>query len=195
MKKNDLRDYYLSKRMKQTEKEYNKKNETITNFFLGRFIISKNTFIHIYLSKNEDKEVDTWTIIKELENKKANISIPKIIKNNKLKNCILHRNIILKKNKWNIKEPINCQILDPEKLEIIVLPALICDIRGYRVGYGGGYYDRFLKDCSKEIIKIALCFFEPIKKIENINQYDIPMNFCITPNKIIEFKIGSNFQK
>ncbi len=67
MKKNELRKYYFSKRIQQIEKDYNKKNKIIANLFLNHFIITENTFVHIYLSKNEDKEVYTWSIIKELE--------------------------------------------------------------------------------------------------------------------------------
>lgn len=188
MKKTILRSLYISKRNALSEKDYNKKNKDIANLFLNHFILSREAKIHIYLSKNEDREVDTWTIIHELQKKKINISVPKI-KNNDIKNCILASNAILKKNKWGIEEPVRCKILDPKEIEIIIIPALICDSRGYRIGYGGGYYDRFLKECNSNTKKIVLNFFEPIYKVDDICQYDIPVNYCVTPDKIINFEV------
>ena len=67
------------------------------------------------------------------------------------------------------------------------MPLIIADKFGNRVGYGKGYYDRFLKKCDKEIIKVGLCFFDVIEKIVDITVNDIKLNYCVTPNKIIKF--------
>ena len=72
-------------------------------------------------------------------------------------------------------------------LEIVFIPLLCFDIYGNRVGYGGGYYDKLLSECSKETIKIGLSFFEPVKKITDISKNDVRMDYCISPSKVYEF--------
>ena len=55
------------------------------------------------------------------------------------------------------------------------------------VGYGKGFYDRFLKQCKKDVVKIGLSLFEAEEEIEDVFENDIPLDYCITPNKIYEF--------
>jgi 5-formyltetrahydrofolate cyclo-ligase len=64
---------------------------------------------------------------------------------------------------------------------------LAFDTRGYRVGYGKGYYDRFLTECRPDVIKVGLSFFEPEKQIDDINRFDIPLNYCVTPQQVFQF--------
>ncbi|MCP3660830.1 MAG: 5-formyltetrahydrofolate cyclo-ligase [Bacteroidetes bacterium] len=187
MNKEILRKDYLNKRQKLSKEEYDKKNKNILNLFIKHFIISSKTKLHIYLSRNETKEVDTWQILKEIEKKEPLVCVPKINSNFELINCILNKNTILEKNIFKIEEPIKYKILNPKKLHLIIVPAIICDKRGFRIGYGKGYYDRFLRTCDKNALKIALTFFEPLKQIDDININDISMNYNITPNGIIKF--------
>ena len=67
------------------------------------------------------------------------------------------------------------------------MPLIIVDKLGNRVGYGKGYYDRFLNKVDKKIINVGLTFFDIIEKIDDITDNDIRLNYCITPNKIIKF--------
>ena len=67
------------------------------------------------------------------------------------------------------------------------MPLIIVDKIGNRVGYGKGYYDRFLINCDKKVIKVGLSFFDIIEKIEDTTYNDIRLNYCITPKKIIKF--------
>lgn len=91
------------------------------------------------------------------------------------------------KNRYNILEPISGEPLDPESLDLVFVPMVIFDMRGYRVGYGKGYYDRYLLRCRPGITKIGFCYFEAISGIRDINEFDVPLNICITPSRIYEF--------
>mgnify|MGYP000689614216 CR=1 FL=1 len=91
-------------------------------------------------------------------------------------------------NAYNIPEP--CTKLPPvppTDLDVIFIPLLQADTRGNRLGYGKGFYDRYLALCRPNVIKIGLNFFEPIPSIP-AEKTDIPLNYLITPNRVYEFK-------
>jgi len=70
---------------------------------------------------------------------------------------------------------------------LALIPLLAFDQHGYRVGYGKGYYDKFLSQCREDVVKIGLSFFEPVDNIDDINQFDISLNYCVTPQQVYEF--------
>ena len=70
---------------------------------------------------------------------------------------------------------------------MVLVPLLAFDSKGYRVGYGKGFYDRFLKQCRNDCVKIGLSYFEPIDAINDAGEFDVPLDFCITPQKAYVF--------
>ena len=64
---------------------------------------------------------------------------------------------------------------------------LICDARGNRIGYGKGFYDRFLTNCKPETVKIGLSFFGPEVEISDVFESDVRLDYCVTPNKSYAF--------
>jgi 5-formyltetrahydrofolate cyclo-ligase len=75
----------------------------------------------------------------------------------------------------------------PTDLDVVFIPLLQADTQGNRLGYGKGFYDRYLALCRPNVIKIGLNFFEPIPSIP-AEKTDIPLNYLITPNRVYEFK-------
>ena len=100
---------------------------------------------------------------------------------------LYEKNILIKKNNLGIPEPLNGNKIKTKLIEVVFVPLIIVDKIGNRVGYGKGYYDRFLNKCDKKVIKVGLSFFDIIEKIEDTTHNDIRLNFCITPKKIIKF--------
>ncbi len=90
-------------------------------------------------------------------------------------------------NKYGIPEPREGEEVAAEELDLILVPLLAFDMNGYRVGYGKGFYDRFLKKCRNNVITIGFSYFDAVEKIEDANQFDVPLNYCITPHKVYEF--------
>ena len=90
-------------------------------------------------------------------------------------------------NKFGIPEPVNAMPMFPEELDLVFVPLLAYDKKGHRVGYGKGYYDRFLKECKDDCIKIGFSFFDPEPSIEGVNRHDIKLDYCITPDRIYSF--------
>ncbi|MCF0051400.1 5-formyltetrahydrofolate cyclo-ligase [Dyadobacter sp. LJ53] len=188
MDKAALRRDFLLKRMNLTENEASSKNDLICRNLIQSSTLSGDETIHIFLPQINKKEIDTWNIINALHTLFTGIRIaaPFVIpKTKEMQHYILDAQTRLISNQWGIPEP------DPEtskpvqvqKIDIIYVPLLAFDEHGYRVGYGGGYYDRFLDKCRTDAVKTGLSFFEPVGKIDDINLYDIRMDSCITPEK------------
>ncbi|HEY2721671.1 MAG TPA: 5-formyltetrahydrofolate cyclo-ligase [Chitinophagaceae bacterium] len=91
------------------------------------------------------------------------------------------------KTAWNIHEPMNGVVVDVIAIDMIFVPLLIFDKKGYRVGYGQGFYDKYLQRCEPGCIKIGFCYFDPIDEIGDTYEFDVPLNICITPNTIYVF--------
>lgn len=92
-----------------------------------------------------------------------------------------------RRNRFAITEPVNGVQVPVKNIDAVFVPLLAFDRRGYRVGYGKGFYDRFLSSCREDTQKIGFSYFEPVEAIDDINEFDVPLNVCITPNKIYEF--------
>ncbi len=117
------------------------------------------------------------------------MAVPKMTNDSRaIQNYRIDKNTQWKSNRWGIQEPMQGNLIAENALDCIILPLIVFDQQGYRVGYGKGHYDRFLKKCKASAIKIGLCFEAPVKTIENVDAYDIPMDYCITPEKIFTFK-------
>ncbi|MBC7886937.1 MAG: 5-formyltetrahydrofolate cyclo-ligase [Ferruginibacter sp.] len=100
---------------------------------------------------------------------------------------IVDDDTIFKTNKYGIEEPVDGIDMYPMEIDLVIVPLLCFDRRGDRVGYGKGYYDRFLKHCRKDCIKIGFSYFEPVDQVDDINKFDIKLNYGITPDAVYEF--------
>lgn len=91
-------------------------------------------------------------------------------------------------NSWGIREPAGTQKADPKKIDLVLVPLLCFDERGFRVGYGKGYYDKFLARCRPDCLKIGLSFFPPVERIDDIHGGDVPLNGCVAPDSVYRFE-------
>ncbi|MFK5968826.1 MAG: 5-formyltetrahydrofolate cyclo-ligase [Candidatus Marithrix sp.] len=164
------------------------KSLAIKNNFFNSFDLSEIQKLHVFLPISQ--EINTWLIIKEIFQNYPNISIvtsKSNLQNYTMESYYLDKNTQLENNRWNIPEPINARKCLDEEIDMILLPLLAFDQRGFRVGYGKGFYDRFLLKCHQDIIKIGLSKFEPVDQIDDINEYDIKMDFCVMAEHIWVF--------
>ena len=104
-----------------------------------------------------------------------------------LTHYLLTDSTLIKANEWNIPEPVEGIVINPEQLDVIFIPLLAYDLKGNRVGYGKGFYDGFLDQCQSSSLKIGLSFFGPEVKIDDVYERDIPLDFCVTPDDILQF--------
>lgn len=115
------------------------------------------------------------------------IVFPKISDKENMDGILVDENTHYDTNSWGINEPAIGQPIDPQIIDLILVPLLIFDKLGYRVGYGKGFYDRFLTKCNKDAILVGFSYFEPVDKIVDTNEFDIPLTYGITPHNIYEF--------
>ncbi len=186
--KNKLRIKYKELRQKFSSEEIEEKSLKIANNLL-KMDIWQYTYYHIFLSISEKREIDTEPVLHILQGKDKEIIISKSDFNTReMRSFLLTDTTKLQKNKWGIPEPLDGIEVPSAKIEVVFLPLLAFDITGHRVGYGMGFYDKFLSDCKPEIVKIGLSLFEPEEKIPGILSTDVALNYCVTPNKIYSFK-------
>ncbi|WP_452227350.1 5-formyltetrahydrofolate cyclo-ligase [Lacinutrix cladophorae] len=187
MTKAELRIAYRLKRKELTETQLDDFSLQIANQLL-QLDIWNFSFYHIFLSITEQHEVNTDYILNILSGKDKNIVLSKSdFKTGLLNNFLLTDNTTIKKNKYNIPEPVDGIPIPAENIELVFVPLLAFDKLGNRVGYGKGFYDKFLASCKPETIKIGLSFFDAETTITDVFESDITLDYCVTPNEVYRF--------
>lgn len=187
MDKFEARKKYRLLRDKLSEEDILDLSVKIANNCLNLDIWKFSSY-QIFLSIEKNKEVDTNPIINILNGKQKQVIIPKSnFTDYSLSSYILDEDVILELNNYGIPEPKNGNEIKTNLIDVVFIPLLSYDKKGNRVGYGKGFYDRFLNELPKKTIKIGLSFFLPEDYIDGINKHDIKMNYCVTPNKVFSF--------
>ena len=180
MKKSEIRKKIFKLRKKNSSQSLIPNLNKIFQFLKKKDI--KNKIIGGYYPYNY--EFDILGILKVLEKKKYSVSLPKIDKNNKMNFFQWSFSDPLSINNYGIPEPINKKKIYPE---VLLIPLVAFDNNLNRLGYGGGYYDRYISKIEKvrKIIKIGVGFsFQKIKKLPT-NKYDKKLDFVITEKNFI----------
>jgi len=189
MTKQELRKAYLQKRLTLKEVEYEQMSKLLCETFFKAIDVSSVHVFHSFLPITKNREPNTWLIIKQVQltYPDVKISIPKINHEGNMESYYLDESK-LELNSWGIPEPVEGTITDPSSIDMILVPLLAFDKQGHRVGYGKGYYDRFLKDCRKDARKIGLSFFPPEEKIIDTFFEDFLLDMAITPGNAYKFE-------
>ena len=178
MNKSEIRKKILKIRKNNQIKNQNISFKEILNIF--KEIKIKKKIIGGYYPYNY--EIDSLHILEKFEKKKYRISLPKIRKNSQMDFFQWSFNDPLIINRYGIPEPISNKIEHPN---ILLVPLVAYDKDLNRLGYGGGFYDRYIKKIKKkkDVITIGFAYsFQKIKQIK-INKHDIKLDFVLTNNK------------
>jgi 5-formyltetrahydrofolate cyclo-ligase len=179
--KKDIRREILRKRIALNEEELHFKSEAICQAFMTLPGYQNTSFIYIYMDfKNE---VMTKSIITNAHQTGKKVAIPRIC-NNEMNFYLLEEGQELDIGYFGIREPEESTLVQNSE-GIMIVPGIAFDEAGYRIGYGKGYYDRFLHNNQvKE--KIALAFELQLVDQVPYDKHDIPMDMIITENRIIQ---------
>ncbi|MDR3006660.1 MAG: 5-formyltetrahydrofolate cyclo-ligase [Sphingobacterium sp.] len=187
--KKELRLEYKTKRCQLSLESENSLNERLL-FQFTTLDLSKVEFLHLFIPIEKYHEPNTYPIINYVQQHFPQITI--VISRSNFEDCsmqhyILDQHTIFETNKWGISEPISGVQVDSSAIDMIIVPLLIFDLLGYRVGYGKGFYDRFFSGCKADVQRVGLSFFDPIDIISDKNEYDVQLTQAITPNRIYHF--------
>lgn len=189
MDKQTLRKVYLEKRITLTNEEYKSRNAKLEENFFDFFNIESLQYVHIFLSIYSKKEPNTWGMIKRIKESftSVNLVVPKV-ENTLLRHYLYTGKKNLEGSAWGIFEPKGGLEVDVKKLDMILVPLVSYDLNGNRIGYGKGFYDKFLSQCRDDAIKVGLSLSPPLDTIPYRDDHDIPLDYCVYPLGVSAFK-------
>lgn len=183
MKKSQLRQAYRARRASLSEEAYRQKNQQLAERLLATYPFAGT--VHCFLPAEKQREVDTWPIIRRLWTMpRVRVLAPRCCPSgNKLAHHRLSSDTPLENNRWDIPEPTDSPEYPASTVDWVLVPLLAFDQRGHRVGYGKGFYDRFLAECRPDARKIGLSLFPPVEQINDTNAQDVALDAVLTPDK------------
>ena len=189
MLKRAIRGNYLEKRMQLTDAELEEYSSRILAQFETVSLPETEILLSYYpLGTRKEFDVSFCDSLVKKRFSSLKIAWPRIdVDRHTMEAYQVFADGLFAKNKYNILEPISGEWVDPEMIDLAFVPLVAFDKNGYRIGYGKGFYDRYLKRCRPSIPMIGFSFFEPVERIRDINEFDVPLSLCITPSGIYEF--------
>lgn len=137
--------------------------------------------IHTYLSMGAKNEADTFPLIDWMlsERQISVYSSKTYYKERKLTHHQIRTARDFRYDAKRIPEPLLTEVIDPEQFDLVFVPLISFDLKGNRIGYGAGLYDRFLKSVRPDCMKVGYCLTPPLDQIDYTNEYDIPLDYCL----------------
>ncbi len=163
--------------------------ENIINIFFDFFKPNSKQIIAAYYPMG--KEFDTRFLLDELVNRGFTCALPRVQKGSRILEFVRWtQDTAMKKGAFGIEEPQDGESVTPD---LLLVPLLAFDQKGYRLGYGGGYYDATIAHlrASKEITTIGVGYAEQAVLFNLPREaHDIPMDYMLTPDGVIDFERG-----
>lgn len=188
MKKDTVRKTYLKKRQELSSSKFEEESSQLIQNTIELIKKYKPKCVHCFLPIHSKGEINTTPIVQYCWKNNINVVVPvSNFEDGTIKTAEFRPHTKTKQTKNNITEPIDPVWKKHDNIDIVITPLLAFDPQGYRVGYGKGFYDRFFASLHKDVKRVGISLFKPYKDIENINEYDVPLTHCVTPDKTYSF--------
>ncbi|MBX3281476.1 MAG: 5-formyltetrahydrofolate cyclo-ligase [Acidobacteria bacterium] len=187
MTKDDLRKELLERRRRLTPGEVADASRRISERFFGAVDLASIRVLHTFIRIAKFNELDTSMIYMRLWRDRPQITTaaPRIDHaTGEMDAVIFDETTVLVKDRWGIRESSDGEVISPTEIDIVLVPMLGFDRLGHRVGYGKGFYDRFLTQTAPGCLKIGLCHWGPQDTPIETHPADIPLDLCITPDAV-----------
>ena len=192
MKKSELRQIYLLKQNEMSDDLRDAASKRIADHFFSTFDLDIRV-LHCFVPIEKFHEINTRIIFAKLWRDFPHIRtvVPRVnFKDAEMYTVKFTHETELVRNAWDIDEPSADEFVDASEIDIVLAPGVCFDRRGHRVGYGKGFYDRFLASCRPDCLKIGLSYFEPVDAIEDVHEGDMRLDAVVTPDEV--FDTGQN---
>ena len=186
MKKSKLRQQYLARRAALSEADYQRRNRQLVERLFTTYSFDQFRTVHCFIPSERQREVDTWPIIRRLWTlPSVRVLVPRC---DTQEAVLTHHELTpdtpLENSPWGIPEPTDSPAYPPIDIDLVLVPLLAFDRRGHRVGYGKGFYDRFLSECRPDTLKIGLSLFPPVDKIDDVFAGDVALDAAVMPDEV-----------
>lgn len=191
MLKAELRKIYLARQKSLAAAERSERSRRIAANFFQNFALREIRYLHCFLPIEKFGEIQTKPIFQKIWQDFPQIEtlVPRVdFHVREIENLKFTPDTELVQNAWQIHEPAHDETVAAEKIDFVLVPLLCFDEKGFRVGYGKGFYDRFLKNCREDCLKIGLSYFPPVAEIRDAHEADVKLDFCVTPESVRRFK-------
>jgi 5-formyltetrahydrofolate cyclo-ligase len=189
MTKQQIRNTYREKRKALTQQEMIR----LDDLMLIQFQRADLPFVHALFSywpieENNEPNTHLMTEFLKFRNPEMKVAYPVSDFASMTMSAILTDvDTPFSKTALNLLEPDHGEVCAPDELDIVFVPLLAFDREGYRVGYGKGFYDRYLANCREDCLKIGFSYFEALESPVAADEFDVPLDLCITPQNLYVF--------
>ncbi len=188
MNKEDLRQKYKEKRLHLAPGELTVLSKKIVENALKNFQLA-DKMTSIFLPIERHNEVNTYHLLERIISFGGNVAVPKSnFETMEMKHYLFENSDQLVLNEKGIPEPKKGRLVAADRFDFVFVPLLAVDKNGNRVGYGKGFYDRFLRKCAPNCQFIGLHFFDLEEKIEDTLPTDVRLNALVTPTDFFRFE-------
>ncbi|WP_317044717.1 5-formyltetrahydrofolate cyclo-ligase [Chryseobacterium sp. PMSZPI] len=164
-------------------------SQNIFDHFVAYFKPEKGQKIHVFVPIEKFNEVNTQVLIQYFLEQNIRVFVPKVV-SDQLINIEIFEDTVFATNSWGISEPVSNEDSGENYFQYVITPLLYCDPKGNRVGYGKGFYDALFQSLSSDTKKIGVNYFDPEEYIDDVWENDIPLDYLITPTKVLSFFNG-----
>lgn len=181
--KQELRKRIKNERCCIPKNEKNQLDKGVLINFIESRLISDVKLVMIYLSS--EIEVDTKGIIKYCLDNLIKVAIPRCVGARKMDFFYYNETTVLEKSKFGIYEPLADanNLVKSFENALCIVPGLLFDSKGYRLGYGGGFYDTLIKD-NPDLMTVGICYDRHVIKNLPLGEYDKNVNYIITEKSV-----------
>ncbi|MBC3541075.1 5-formyltetrahydrofolate cyclo-ligase [Rufibacter sediminis] len=186
--KANLRKEYSVRRRLFSAEQIDMASDRIADRFFAEYAPQPGQTVHTFLPIRQHQEINTWRLVERLWQLQVQVAVPVANPADlSMTHFLISPDTQFREAAWGIPEPVNALPIPESAIDLVLVPLLAFDLQGHRVGYGKGFYDRFLALLPKVSQKLGLSLEPPVDLIDDVHVNDLALDAVITPEQIWTF--------